>query len=74
MYKIKIRKVDNSLGTTFPKEILEKLKVGKGDSLFLTETANGIQLTTYDPEFEKAMEIYREGANKYRNALRELAQ
>ncbi|CAN5845311.1 hypothetical protein BH18ACI4_BH18ACI4_08630 [soil metagenome] len=28
-----------------PKEILERLRVGKGDSLYVVETKNGIQLT-----------------------------
>lgn len=74
MYTLKVRKVGNSLGTTLPKEVLQKLKVGEGDSLFITETADGIQITAYDPEFEKAMAAYRKVSNKYRNALHELAK
>jgi len=73
MQKLTIRRVGNSLGTTFPKEILDKLNVSQGDSLFVVETPNGIELTPYDPEFEKAMAMYAEGSKKYRNALRELA-
>jgi putative addiction module antidote len=72
--KIKLRKIGNSLGVTLPKEVLDKFKLGEGDSLSLIETREGIQLTPYDPEFEKAMEIYREGSIKYRNALKELAK
>ncbi|OKH25976.1 addiction module antidote protein [Hydrococcus rivularis NIES-593] len=72
--KLKLRKIGNSLGITIPKEVLEKFKLGEGDSLSLFETREGIQLTPYDPEFEKAMEIYREGSIKYKNALRELAK
>jgi antitoxin MazE len=72
--KLKLRKIGNSLGVTIPKEVLEKFKLGEGDSLSLIETREGIQLTPYDPEFEKAMEIYREGSIKYKNALRELAK
>ena len=73
MQKLTIRRVGNSLGITFPKEILDKLNVSQGDSLFVVETPNGIELTPYDPEFEKAMAMYAEGSKKYRNALRELA-
>jgi len=73
MQKLTIRRVGNSSGTTFPKEILDKLNVSQGDSLFVVETPNGIELTPYDPEFEKAMAMYAEGSKKYRNALRELA-
>lgn len=74
MYKIKICKVGNSLGTTFPKEITEALKVQEGDTLYLTKTPNGFELSVYDPEFERAIEFYREGASKYRNTLRELSK
>jgi antitoxin MazE len=72
--KLKLRKIGNSLGVTIPKEVLEKFKLVEGDSLSLIETREGIQLTPYDPEFEKAMAIYREGSIKYKNALRELAK
>ncbi|WP_019506496.1 AbrB/MazE/SpoVT family DNA-binding domain-containing protein [Pleurocapsa sp. PCC 7319] len=73
MYKIKIRKVGNSLGATIPKEVLEKLRVEEGDTVFVTETPDGVKLSAYDPEFEKAMSIYKKGSHKYRNAMKELA-
>lgn len=72
--KLKLQKVGNSLGISFPTEILEKLRLQEGDSLSLTETEEGIQLTLYDPEFERAMQLYQEGSTKYKNALRELAK
>ena len=73
MYKIKIRQVGNSLGATIPKEVLEKLRVEEGDTVFVTETPDGVKLSAYDPEFEKAMAIYKQGSHKYRNAMKELA-
>lgn len=74
MYAIAIQKIGDSLGITLPIELLEKLKLGEGDSIFITETAEGIQITNRDYEFEKAMEIYKKGSEKYKNALRELAK
>jgi putative addiction module antidote len=73
MTTLKIRKVGNSLGATFPKEVLQQLKVEEGDTLYVTETPDGIKLTAYDPNFAKAMEAYRKVSHKYKNALRELA-
>ena len=73
MHILKIRKVGNSLGTTLPKEVLQKLRVREGDSIFVTETPDGFHITAYNPDFEKAMEAYKKVSNKYRNALRELA-
>lgn len=74
MYTIKIHKIGDSLGITLPQEVLQQLDVGEGDNLFLIETADGLQITADEPVFEKAMQIYRQGSDKYRNALRELAQ
>jgi putative addiction module antidote len=72
--KLKIRKIGNSLGASIPKEILEKLNVGEGDSLYVTQTHDGIYLTPYDPEFEEAMEAVKNITNRYRNAMKELAK
>ena len=74
MHKVKIHKIGNSLGMTLPKEVLQKLKVGEGDSIFVTETTDAIQLTAGNPDFEREMVAYRKVVNKYRNALRELAK
>ena len=72
--KLKLRKIGNSIGTTFPKEILEKLQVNEGDTLYLTETPDGVQLTAFNPEFEQVMEAAGEVTRRYRNALKELAK
>jgi putative addiction module antidote len=69
-----IRPVGNSAGVTIPKEILERYDLAPGDRIFLQETAEGILVTAYDPLVQQAMEIYRKGARKYRNAMRELSQ
>jgi putative addiction module antidote len=74
MQLLKIHKIGNSLGITLPIELLQKLQVGEGDSILAIETADGIQITNSDPEFELGLEAYRKVANKYRNALHELAK
>jgi putative addiction module antidote len=72
--KLKIRKIGNSLGASIPKEVLEKMNVREGDSLYVTQTPDGIYLTPYDPEFEEVMEAAKNITNRYRNALKELAK
>ena len=42
--KLKITTVGNSVGVVLPKELLAKLRVEKGDSLYVTELADGIKL------------------------------
>ncbi|MEE8445712.1 MAG: AbrB/MazE/SpoVT family DNA-binding domain-containing protein [Alphaproteobacteria bacterium] len=74
MYKLKVRKIGNSLGVTLPKEALARLKVGEGDALILTETPDGFLVTPYDEKFEDAMKAFERTRKKFRNALRELAK
>jgi putative addiction module antidote len=69
-----IRAIGNSAGATIPKPMLERYRLGEGDRVHLIETDEGILITPYDPDFQEAMEIYAEGAKKYRNAMRELAK
>lgn len=70
----KIRAIGNSSGTTIPKEILDRYRLAAGDRVHLVETDEGILITPFDPLFAEAMELYDEGAKKYRNAMRELAE
>src|SRR6266550_8222350 len=54
--------------------VVERLRIAAGDNIFFVETEQGVLLTPYDPNFERAMQIYERGAKKYRNALHELAK
>jgi putative addiction module antidote len=57
-----------------PKEALARLKVAKGDTLYITETPDGYRLTPYNPDFEAQMTAARKIMKKRRAALRELAK
>lgn len=72
--RVTMRKMGGSLGLTLPKDLVEHLQTAEGEQLHAVKTEQGVLLTTFDPEFERAMEIYQRGARKYRNALRELAK
>ena len=72
--ELKLRKTGNSLATTWPKEVLNRLNVKEGDSLFAVETPHGVLVTPYDPKFEKTMEIARKVMARDREALKELAK
>lgn len=74
MHKVKLRKIGNSLGFTVPKEALARLKVADGDTLILTECADGYIVTPYDADFEDAMKAFERTNRKFRNAFRELAK
>jgi putative addiction module antidote len=72
--KVKVTTVGNSAGVVLPKEVLAKMRVQKGDSLYLRETPDGVELSAYDPEFDREMATARTVMRRYRNALRKLAE
>ena len=72
--KLKITSIGNSNGIILPKEILERLRVSKGDSLYAVETPDGIELTAYDPDFAAQMELAEQAMREDRDALRKLAE
>jgi putative addiction module antidote len=74
MLKVKITSIGNSMGIVLPKEALTKLKVQKGDVLFLVEGPEGLTLTPYQQDFENQMEAAKSVMKKYRNTLHELAK
>lgn len=74
VHTVKLRKMGGSIGATLPKELAERLHLEVGDKVFVVATETGLLITPYDPTFEEAMAVYRRGAKKYKNALRELAK
>ncbi len=71
---LKVTQIGNSVGVILPKEVLARLKVGKGDSLFLTDLPDGVALRPYDDEFAEQMAVAREIMKEYRDVLHELAK
>jgi len=73
MLVLKVHKVGNSLNLRLPRDAVSRLRVSEGDTVYLTESADGgYQVTPYDPEFEKQMQLAEEGMTRYRNTLRAL--
>ena len=74
MAALKLTRIGNSVGVILPKDMLARLKVGKGDTLYITESPDGYRLTPYNPGFEQHMNAARKIMKKRRAALRELAK
>lgn len=74
MTTLKVVAVGNSVGVILPKELAERLRVTKGDTLYATQTPDGIQLTPYDPDFARQMELAEQVMREDRDALRKLAE
>ncbi|WP_022676076.1 AbrB/MazE/SpoVT family DNA-binding domain-containing protein [Novosphingobium sp. B-7] len=71
---LKITKIGNSAGVVLPKELLAKLRAGVGDTLYVTETPDGIRITASDPSFEAKMALAEQIMREDRDILRVLAK
>jgi len=71
---VKITTIGNSVGIVLPREVLAKLKAAKGDTLYLLDTPDGVELTPYDQSFAEEMEVARRIMRENRDVLRRLAE
>ena len=71
---VKVTTIGNSAGIILSKEILERLRVSKGDTLTVTETPDGVQLSTYEDKIARQLEISERIMKDNRNMLSKLAQ
>ncbi len=72
---LKLIPIGNSTGAVFPKEMLARLRVDRGDQLYVTEAPDGsFRVSAYDPEFVRQMEIAEGIMRKDREILRALAK
>ena len=72
--ELKVTTIGNSTGIILPKELLEKLRINKGDKLYVSETPSGIELSPYNTEFAEQMDIAESIMREDRNILKKLAE
>ncbi len=74
MHALKLTPVGDSLTVPLPRDVLERLKLAEGGTVFLTETPEGVQLTSQDPKAEGQMKLAREIMQNRQAVLKELAK
>jgi len=75
MLRFKVTTVGASAGFILTKEAMARLKVRKGDTVYLTESPDGgYRLTPYNPDFERQMELAEEIMHEDRDILRALSK
>ena len=74
MTTLKLTQIGNSVGVILPKEVLARLKVEKGNTLYVTDAPSGGTLTPYAPSFETQLALGREFMREYRDTFRALAK
>jgi putative addiction module antidote len=71
---VKITTIGSSVGIVLPKEILGRLHVEKGDTLYLTESPDGIRLSPYDVTFAQKLDAFEHVMRENRDVLKKLAE
>lgn len=74
MYHTKLSKIGNSYGVILPKEVISHLNAKSGCELFIVETPNGIEITSYDQSFAEAVSIAEQIMDDNKNVLKKLAE
>lgn len=73
--KLELKRIGNSTGLILPKELLARLGLQQGDSVFVTEAPErSLTVSPYANDDEETMEIARKAMREYRNALKALAK
>ncbi len=71
---LKLTRIGTSTGAILPKEMLARMKVEKGDTLYAIETEEGYLITPYDPAIEEQLRLGREFVKEYRDTFKVLAK
>jgi putative addiction module antidote len=74
MATLKLTAVGTSTGVVIPKEMLNRMKVTRGDALHVVETPDGYLITPYDPAIAAQVDAGREFMKEYRDAFKALAE
>jgi putative addiction module antidote len=71
---VKITTIGNSVGIVLPKEILSHLHVEKGDTLYVTESPDGVRLSPYDELLATKLNAFEQVMRENRDVLKKLAE
>ena len=71
---LKLTAIGTSTGIVIPKEMLNRMKVERGDVLHVIETPDGYLLTPYDPKVAEQVDAGREFMKAYRDTFKALAK
>lgn len=72
--EITLHKVGSSASAPLPKAMLDRHQIEPGDKVFAVDTDAGILITAFDPDVAEAIAISDEITDRYRHALRQLAE
>ena len=73
MERLKLKKMDGSLGIVLSDDVVKALDAKEGDTIFAVPTIDGLRLTLHDPEEADAVEDAKAFMDSHQDAFRKLA-
>lgn len=74
MHTLKLTQIGDSVGLILPQDVLVRLKLEKGDTIFLTDAPGAVTITPTNPDFDEQLKIGREFMSEYRDTFNALAK
>jgi len=74
MTALKLPVIGTTIGVVIPKDMLDRLKLGEGDSLYAVETVEGYLLTPTDPAVTEEIKFGERFMKQYCDTFKALAQ
>lgn len=74
MHTLRLIPIGTSLGVVLPQSVLERLKLGHGDALYLIEATDGLRLLSHNPAHGEQMNVAHALMHERRALLQELAR
>ena len=68
--KLRVRRIGGGLGVSLPRD----LGFEEGEELYAIRTTEGLHLTRFDPDFDRAMEAAGSFIRRYPNLMKKLAE
>ena len=75
MVELKIQKIGDSLGVILPPDVVERLQLREGQTLYASNGPNGtVSISLVAPERKDVMAVAEDLANRYHETLKALAK
>jgi putative addiction module antidote len=72
--ELTIEKFGDAEGIMLPKDVLERMALKRGDTIYVTETSDGIVLSPHDSDLEETLRIAKHVMSEDRELLKKLAE
>jgi len=74
VHTLRLVQIGTSLAVVLPRSALERAGIGRGDTLYLAESGDGLRLSTRNPALGEQMRMAQALMHERRTLLQELAR